>query len=151
MPQSLTMIQTKQLTPMPSVLLITGLSFVYLTSSDITMLMNYVGFATWLAVGVAVVCIPYLRWKHPEWERPIKVHLAFPVIYVTLTAFITILPMISNPLETLIGLAMILSAFPVYFMFIWPKKSPQGWSRFRWQVYFFLQKLLVVVPEAKDD
>jgi len=39
------------------------------------MLMNYVGFATWLSIGAAVFCLPYLRWKRPDMERPIKVHL----------------------------------------------------------------------------
>ena len=47
--------------------------------------MNYIGFATWFSIGAAVLCIPYLRWKCPELERPIKVHLAFPIIYIIMT------------------------------------------------------------------
>ena len=47
--------------------------------------MNYIGFATWFSIGAAVACIPYLRWKCPELERPIKVHLAFPIIYIVMT------------------------------------------------------------------
>ena len=74
MPQSLTMIQINKVTPVPSVLVITLMSLAYLTSSNIIQLMNYVGFATWLAIGVAVFCVIYLRFKHPEWERPIKVY-----------------------------------------------------------------------------
>lgn len=73
MPQSLTMIQIHKVTPVPSVLVITLMSLMYLTSSNIIQLMNYVGFATWLAIGVAVFCVIFLRFKHPEWERPIKV------------------------------------------------------------------------------
>ena len=75
MPQALTMIQINRITPVPSVLVITLMSLAYLTSSNIIQLMNYVGFATWLAIGVAVFCVIYLRFKHPEWERPIKVIL----------------------------------------------------------------------------
>ena len=37
------------------------------------MLMNYLGFATWLSIGAAVFCLPYLRWKCPDLPRPIKV------------------------------------------------------------------------------
>ena len=44
-----------------------------LVPSDLTLLMNYVGFSPWLSIGATVFCLPYLRWKHPEWERPIKV------------------------------------------------------------------------------
>ena len=73
MPQSLTMIQIHKVTPVPSVLVITLMSLAYLTSSNIIQLMNYVGFATWLAIGVAVFCVIYLRFKYPDWERPIKV------------------------------------------------------------------------------
>ena len=73
MPEALTMIQVNKVTPVPSVLVITAMSLAYLTSSNIIQLMNYVGFATWLAIGVAVFCVIYLRYKHPEWERPIKV------------------------------------------------------------------------------
>ena len=73
MPEALTMIQVNKVTPVPSVLVITAMSLAYLMSSNIIQLMNYVGFATWLAIGVAVFCVIYLRYKHPEWERPIKV------------------------------------------------------------------------------
>ena len=95
--------QIKRMTPAPSVLSVVSnswsgfctihlpplkaiLSCCYLFSSSIFALMNYVGFATWvgsdypssniysqLSIGLAVFCLPYLRWKHPEWERPIKV------------------------------------------------------------------------------
>ena len=54
-------------------------------SSNIVQLMNYVGFATWFSIGAAVLCVPYLRRKCPDLERPIKVHLAFPIIYLIMT------------------------------------------------------------------
>jgi solute carrier family 7 L-type amino acid transporter-like protein len=41
--------------------------------SNISLLMNYLGFATWLSIGAAVFCLPYLRWKCPDLPRPIKV------------------------------------------------------------------------------
>ena len=50
--------------------------------------------------GLAVLCIPWLRWKHPEWERPIKVHMVWPVLYILATVFITVVPMIAKPFET---------------------------------------------------
>ncbi len=100
MPHALTMIQTRKLTPAPAVLVRTGitiaiygslvclvksripllqvitvLSMLYLTSSSINGLMNYVGFATWLAIGTAVFCLPWLRWKRPDMDRPIRVNL----------------------------------------------------------------------------
>ena len=53
-----------------------------------------------VSIGLAVFCLPWLRWKHPEWDRPIKVHLVFPVLYVLATIYITVVPMVASPVET---------------------------------------------------
>ena len=108
-----------------------------------------------------MLCIPWLRWKHPEWERPIKVttghiysiytiysiystavstvstvlqyrvhcniqvSLVWPVLYILATVFITIVPMVAKPLETGLGCLIILTAVPVYFIFLyWENKPP---------------------------
>merc|ERR1712215_380664 len=107
MPEILSMIQVQKNTPAPAVLIVTLLSLVYLTSSNIFALINYTGFATWVSIGLAVFCIPWLRWKHPEWERPIKVNMIFPIMYILATIFITVVPMISTPVETATGLGII--------------------------------------------
>lgn len=148
-------------------------------SSNIVQLMNYIGFATWFSIGAAVACIPYLRWKCPDLERPIKVNLAFPVIYIVMTLVntvfkchfetfvgntyffiqlslifcvqaITILPMIQQPVETAIGLAMILSAVPVYFIFIKWTSKPAFINTFTSGGTQSLQRLLMVVPPSKQ-
>ena len=94
------MIQVNHLTPMPAVIARCLLSLVYLTSNDVYALINYVGFATWLAIGLAVVCIPYLRWKQPDLPRPIRVHLFWPYLYIIATIFITVVPMAADPVGT---------------------------------------------------
>ena len=75
----------------------------------------------------------------------------FPIIYVVLTAVITILPMISNPVETSIGIAMILSAFPVYFIFIHPSKYSRALGKVSLSISNALQKFFIAVPEVKED
>lgn len=49
MPEILTMIQVKRMTPAPAVLFMSFLSLVYLGSSNISGLISYVGFATWVS------------------------------------------------------------------------------------------------------
>lgn len=49
MPEILTMIQIKRMTPAPAVLFMAFLSLAYLGSSDIYALISYVGFATWVS------------------------------------------------------------------------------------------------------
>ena len=123
------------------------------------MLMNYVGFSQWLSIGATVLCLPYLRWKCPELDRPIRwenilyldtgkisipykniyilqkylyrrkkifdifyavirVNLVFPLVYLAMTLVITVLPMLASPVETGIGLLMILTSVPVYFILV---------------------------------
>lgn len=125
MPEILSMIQISHLTPAPAVIFMCILSLVYLASKDIYALINYVGFATWLAIGLAVVCLPYLRWKQPDLPRPIKVHLIWPIIYIIASIFITIVPMFSSPKETGFGCLIILTGVPVYLLFIGWKNKPK--------------------------
>ena len=89
-----------------------------------TLIKHYLTLLTQVSIGLAVFCIPWLRWKHPEWDRPIKVQLIFPIIYIIATIFITVVPMISTPVETAMGLAIIATGIPVYFIFIAWKNKP---------------------------
>ncbi|XP_012136348.1 Y+L amino acid transporter 2 isoform X3 [Megachile rotundata] len=149
MPEILTMIQTSRLTPTPAVLCMALLSMLYLCSSDIFALINYVGFATWLSIGVSVLCLPWLRWTQPNLLRPIKVNLFFPIIYILATLFVTIVPMYASPVETGYGCLMIFSSIPVYFIFISWKNKPKFFQKGVISVTKFLQKIMLVVGKSK--
>nr|CAH0110567.1 unnamed protein product [Daphnia galeata] len=149
MPEILTMIQVTRLTPTPAVLCIAMLSLIYLASDNVYSLINYVGFATWLSIGLAVVCIPYLRWKRPDLERPIRVNLFFPIIYIIATIFITVVPCIASPVDTGYGALIIFTGVPVYFVFIYWKNKPQCIRRFLFAFTVFMQKIMVVVGAEK--
>ncbi|KAG8227220.1 hypothetical protein J437_LFUL003426 [Ladona fulva] len=129
MPEILTMIQISRLTPTPAVLCMALLSMLYLTVRDIFALINYVGFATWLSIGIAVLCLPVLRWTQPDLPRPIKVNLFFPIIYILCSVFVTIVPMIASPVETGYGCIMIFTSVPVYLIFIAWKNKPKTVQR----------------------
>lgn len=149
MPQVLSMIQLNHKTPVPAVLAMSFLSLIYLASEDIGGLIDYVGFATWLAIGLAVVCVPYLRYKHPELPRPIKVNLIFPYVYIIATIFITIVPMIADPVSTGLGCLIIASGIPVYYLFIAWKSKPRAFNKAIESWTKCMQKFLVVVPADK--
>jgi len=60
-------------------------SLLYLVSTDMYMLINYVSFVNWLAIGLSVVALLYFRYSRPNMQRPIKVSLLqsfFVVIFV---------------------------------------------------------------------
>lgn len=83
-----------------------------------------------LSIGAAVLCLPWLRWAQPNLPRPIRVNLAFPVVYLLATVFVTVVPMIASPVETAYGVLMILSSIPVYLVFIAYKNKPKCFNRF---------------------
>merc|ERR1712141_782016 len=147
MPEILSMIQVNKMTPAPAVLIVAFLSLGYLCSSDIFALINYVGFATWVSIGLAVVCLPVLRRMHPEWERPIRVHMIFPILYTLATVFITIVPMVASPVETGIGIAIILTGVPVYFIFVYWKNKPKFILQISATATKFLQSMFLVLPK----
>ncbi|KAG7297531.1 hypothetical protein JYU34_019544 [Plutella xylostella] len=149
MPEMLTMVTTKA-TPAPAVIAVALLSLGYLTVSDIYMLINYVGFATWLSIGAAVLCLPVLRYTQPNLERPIKVHLFFPIIYIICTILVVAVPAYASPKETGIGCLMILSAIPVYLLLIHPKTRIRGLGYLTNAATHLVQKMtLSVRPKTK--
>ncbi|XP_054730586.1 Y+L amino acid transporter 2 [Anastrepha obliqua] len=149
MPEILTMIQIQRFTPTPAVLIMALLSMLYLTVSDIFALINYVGFATWLSIGVSVLCLPWLRYAQPNLPRPIRVPLIFPIIYLLATIFVTVVPMYASPVETGYGILMILSSIPVYLVFIAWKNKPIWFQKTMGGFTQGLQKVLMVVrPKA---
>ena len=83
--------------------------------------------------------------------RPLKVHLIFPFVYLTLTVVITTLPMIAKPVETVIGIAMILSALPVYWIFIAWQTKPVLLAKLTLKVTELVQKLFTVLPPPKEE
>uniref|UniRef100_A0A336MMR8 CSON003997 protein n=1 Tax=Culicoides sonorensis TaxID=179676 RepID=A0A336MMR8_CULSO len=148
MPEILTMIQIHRLTPTPAVLIMALLSMLYLMSSNIFALINYVGFATWLSIGAAVLCLPWLRWKQPDLQRPIKVNLLFPIFYLLATLFVVIVPMIASPVETGYGCLMILSSIPVYAVCVAWKNKPKWFNKSLSVMTTILQKLLMVLGKS---
>ena len=111
------------------------------------MLMNYVGFSQWLSIGATVLCLPYLRWKCPELDRPIKVNLIFPILYLSMTLVITILPMVASPVETSIGLLMILTSVPVYLVLVKWRSKPRWLEKMSTDSTNWLMRLLLVMPQ----
>ncbi|KAI4490432.1 hypothetical protein M0804_003376 [Polistes exclamans] len=124
MPEILTMIQVSRLTPTPAVICM-------------------------LSIGVSVLCLPWLRWAQPNLPRPIKVNLAFPIVYIIATLFVTVVPMYITPLETGYGCLMISSSVPVYFGFIAWKNKPKFFVKAVVGTTRFLQKIMVVVGKSK--
>ncbi|XP_067832958.1 large neutral amino acids transporter small subunit 2-like, partial [Heptranchias perlo] len=76
------------------------------------------------------------------------VHLIFPVVYLLFWAFLLIFSLWSEPVVCGIGLAIMLTGVPVYFLGVHWQNKPQCFENFVDSVTYFGQKLcLVVYPQ----
>lgn len=73
MPELLSMINVKYLTPMPSLIIVGVFSTAMLAISDIYALINYLAFAETSVVTMAVAGLIVMRWTKADMRRPIKV------------------------------------------------------------------------------
>lgn len=151
MPVLLTMIHHEKLTPVPSILMVSALSLFYLNWSDMNQLIDYVSVSIWLAVGVAVCVLLWLRYKSPHLHRPVKVPLVFPIIYVLATLFIVIYPVIGEPKTTGTGIGIMLTGVPVYLFFIGWKNKPRVIAHISRHVTQLVQRIVLVVREEQSE
>ncbi|CAB1326536.1 unnamed protein product [Coregonus sp. 'balchen'] len=116
LPRVLAMIHVKRCTPIPALLFTCISTLLMLCTSDMYTLINYVGFINYLFYGVTVAGQIVLRIKQPDLYRPIKVSLVWPVIYLLFWAFLLIFSLYSEPVVCGLGMAIMLTGVPVYFL-----------------------------------
>uniref|UniRef100_A0A8C4N463 Solute carrier family 7 member 8 n=1 Tax=Eptatretus burgeri TaxID=7764 RepID=A0A8C4N463_EPTBU len=149
LPILVAMIHIDRRTPIPALLFTCLTSLLMLTTSDIYTLINYVGFVNYLFYGVAVAGLMVLRWKHPEIPRPIKISIVFPVTFVLFWAFLVIFSLISEPVVCGVGLAIMFTGVPVYFIGVYWENKPQSLENLMERMTELGQKLFMVVcPEG---
>ncbi|XP_051985273.1 large neutral amino acids transporter small subunit 2 [Xyrauchen texanus] len=151
LPRLFAMIHVNRCTPVPALLFTCISTLLMLCTSDIYTLINYVGFINYLFYGVTVAGQIVLRIKEPDIYRPIKVSLAWPVIFLLFWAFLLIFSLYSEPVVCSIGLAIMLSGVPVYFFGVYWENKPKSINYFIAQMTYLGQRLCMVVYPAEDD
>lgn len=112
-----------------------------LTTSNVFELINYFSQTLWLSVGASVVGMLWLRRAKPDIPRPIKVHILIPYVFLLAIGCLVIIPAITNPRDTAIGIAILLSGIPVYYLCVKWKSKPKMYHTFSGKILRFLQKL----------
>uniref|UniRef100_UPI00358EEA94 large neutral amino acids transporter small subunit 2-like isoform X1 n=2 Tax=Myxine glutinosa TaxID=7769 RepID=UPI00358EEA94 len=152
LPILLAMIHTSRCTPIPALLFTCATTLLMFLTSDIYTLINYVGFINYLFYGVTIAGQIYFRWKRPDVERPIQISLWFPIIYLIFWTFLIIFSLISDPIVCGMGLVIMLSGVPVYYVGVHWKNKPKSFDIFIEMMTNNCQKICTVVyPEQGED
>ena len=114
-----------------------ALSLFYLFVGDIYTLIDYTAFVESMFILVSLSGLLYLRYKRPNMERPIKLNLIIPIIFVVICSFLVFMPLYVRPIEVGMGLLITGSGIPVYMLCVHWKNKPEWfknllgkWHRF---------------------
>ncbi|GAA47979.1 Y+L amino acid transporter 2 [Clonorchis sinensis] len=146
MPRLLSFLQMSSLTPIPAVVFTCATTILYVVIGEVSSLITYLGFVLWLAIGISVLIVIIFRFTRPTMERPVKVPIVFPFIYIAVTLFLVIFAFVGAPKEALIGVGIVLSGAVVYIIGMVWKYMPQSVHDFTNKVTIGTQKLLRLVP-----
>jgi L-type amino acid transporter 5 len=146
----LNMISIKRLTPVPSLILVGFMSSLYLITTHISSLINYLIFieASFGALGVSTVLV--LRYKYPDTRRPLRVHTYIPVLYLILSALLIATPVVRSPIEALIGTIILITGIPVYYLTANWKVKPRIYQKTIDKLNTLTQKLTLSVPQEGE-
>lgn len=151
LPSFFSFIHIRKFTPVPSLIFTCLMSLVMLCSCDVFQLIDYFSLILWLSVAACILGLLYLRHSKPNMPRPIRVHLALPILFLICCLFLVSIPALERPVNAVIGLAITLTGVPVYYIFVkWRNKSERQDSMFN-KITCFLQTLLEVVSPEEEE
>ncbi|KAM6380956.1 asc-type amino acid transporter 1 isoform 1-T1 [Pluvialis apricaria] len=145
LPSLLAMIHVKHCTPIPALLVCCLATLIIMLVGDTYTLINYVSFINYLCYGVTIIGLIVLRCKKPKIFRPIKVNLLIPITYLAFWAFLLIFSLYSEPVVCGVGLIIILTGVPVFFLGVYWRNKPKCVNRLIESMTCWGQKLCFVV------
>ncbi|MEJ2007710.1 MAG: amino acid permease [Acidobacteriota bacterium] len=113
-------------TPAVALLLLGAWSTLLAVSGSFEELYTYVIFAMWIFSGAAIAGVIILRRRLPDLERPYRVwgYPVLPVVFILASVAIVANTLVTKPIESVLGLAIVLAGIPLYFA--WRHWSGKG-------------------------
>lgn len=149
MPELLAHINLRSFSPLPSLLFLMVISIIMLIPDDLTSLITYCTVVEAFFTTLSCSAVLWLRYKKPHLARPIKVQTWMPVVFVSVSAVLLIVPIMSEPWAVLAGALMTLAGVPVYYVFV--KYKLKAVAEVSIKFTHLCQKLLMSAVEDNED
>ncbi len=109
-------VHPKYLTPHVSLLATGAWAAALSLTGTFDQLLSYVIFGQWIFFGLTVGAVIVLRAKHPDLPRPYRTwgYPVTPVLFILATAFIVVNSLVTQFVNSMIGLVIILAGVPAY-------------------------------------
>nr|XP_014346983.1 PREDICTED: b(0,+)-type amino acid transporter 1-like [Latimeria chalumnae] len=149
MPEILSMIHVRHLTPSPAIIYSSVISLIVIIPGNFGTLVNLCSFTGWLFHGLTLAGLLYTKIKRPDLASTnYKVTILIPIVLFIAAIGLMLAPVISSPrVEYLYVAIFVLSGVVVHAFFIHFKLCP-GLLR---KLTLFLQLLLEVSPTHKTE
>ncbi|XP_018046347.1 PREDICTED: Y+L amino acid transporter 2 isoform X2 [Atta colombica] len=149
-PSMLSHINITRFTPMPALIFLCILSLIMLCTGDIFVLITYCSIVESFFIMISVAGILWLRYKRPNMERPIKIPLWIPILFVALCAFLVIVPCYQRPYEVGMGILITVSGIPAYILGVAWKSKPLWFQKVNIKATHAIQKLFLSAREELE-
>ncbi|XP_067652380.1 b(0,+)-type amino acid transporter 1-like isoform X2 [Haliotis asinina] len=143
LPEILSYIQVKQLTPLPSMIFTIFISILMIIPGDIGSLIDFFSFTAWMFYGMTFLSLIVLRFKMKDAPRPYKVPIPIPIIMFLVSLYLVIAPIVEDPqIEFLYAFLFVLGGLVFYIPFVHFNLKIPGFDK----LSEWTQLLLEVVP-----
>ncbi|KAF5399951.1 Cationic amino acid transporter [Paragonimus heterotremus] len=148
MPIILSMINVKNLTPIPSVLAMILVSILFQLHEDVFILIQLTGLAFTVVSAIAVCSLLYIRRTNPALNKSrFKLPIFLPILYLVGTISIGIFSVCDSPKNALLSVGLMALGIPVYIFGVAWKRKPAFIESGMYRTTVWLQKVLNVVPQ----
>ena len=129
LPEPLSYIHRTRRTPILALLFQLFLTVVwaFAIGGELQTFVTYFSFAVWLTYGLALLGLIIIRVRHPHLQRSFKVPIAIPVFVSLVSVYLVTAPFAKQPIQSSVCVAAMVTAFPVYYIFIHDHKVFPPW------------------------
>lgn len=97
LPELLSYIHIRFLTPMPSMIFMNGIALIMIGISNIGTLVDFFSFTTWFFYGLTTAALLVMRYTKRDEERTIKIPIVIPILFLLIAIYLVIAPIVEDP------------------------------------------------------